>query len=83
MMVSRYADRPQVGLWPLGLRDKLPTIPLPLLAQERATIDLQSALHQAYEAAGYADYIYTNAPTPPLQGADAEWVQQVITIQRT
>jgi hypothetical protein len=83
MMVSRYADRPQVGLWPLGLRDKLPTIPLPLLAQERATLDLQSALHQAYEAAGYADYIYTNAPTPPLQGADAEWVQQVITIQRT
>ena len=60
-----------------------PRFPLPLLAQERATLDLQSALHQAYEAAGYADYIYTNAPTPPLQGADAEWVQQVITIQRT
>ena len=78
VMVSRYEDRPQVSLWPLGLRDKLPTIPIPLLAQERATLDLQSALHQAYDAAGYEDYIYANAPTPPLQGADAEWAQQLI-----
>jgi hypothetical protein len=44
-MVSRYEDRPQTGLWPLALWDKLPTIPIPLLAQERATLDLQSALH--------------------------------------
>ena len=72
-MVSRYEDRPQVGLWPLGLRDTLPTIPIPLLAQERATLDLQSALHQAYDAAGYEDYMYANTPTPPLQGADAAW----------
>ena len=72
--------------WACGRLDcgtNSPTIPLALLAQERATLDLQSALHQAYEAAGYADYIYTNAPTPPLQGADAELVQQLITIQRT
>ena len=58
VMVSRYEDRPQVGLWSLGLRDTLPTIPIPLLAQERATLDLQSAVHQAYDAAGYQDYIY-------------------------
>jgi len=70
--------------WACGRSDCGPsTIPFPLLAQERATLDLQSALHQAYEAAGYADYIYTNTPTPPLQGADAEWMQQLITIQRT
>ena len=78
VMVSRYEDRPQVGLWPLGLRDKLPTIPIPLLAQERAILDLQSALHQVYDAAGYQDYIYANAPTPPLQGADAAWAHRVI-----
>ena len=77
-MVSRYEDRPQVGLWPLGLRNKLPMIPIPLLAQERAILDLQSALHQVYDAAGYEDYIYANAPSPPLQGADAEWAQRLI-----
>jgi hypothetical protein len=78
VMVSRYEDRPNVGLWPLGLRDRLPTIPIPLLAQERAALDLQSALHQVYDAAGYEDYIYANEPNPPLRGADAEWAQQLI-----
>jgi hypothetical protein len=78
VMVSRYEDRPNVGLWPLGLRDKLPTIPIPLLAQERAVLDLQSALHQVYDAAGYEDYIYASEPHPPLQGADMEWPQRLI-----
>ena len=77
-MVSRYEDRPNGGLWPLGLRDKLPTIPIPLQAQERAALDLQSALHQVYDAAGYDDYIYAHEPDPPLQGADAEWAQRLI-----
>ena len=78
VMVSRYGDRPDVGLWPLGLRDQLPTIPIPFLAQERAALDLQSALHQVYDAAGYEDYIYTYEPNPPLQGADVEWAQRLI-----
>jgi Protein of unknown function (DUF4058) len=78
VMVSRYEDRPNVGLWPLGLRDKLPTIPIPLLAQERVVLDLQSALHQVYDAAGYEDYIYTHEPIPPLQGVDVEWAQRLI-----
>ena len=78
VMVSRYEDRPNVGLWPLGLRDKLPTIPIPLLAQERAVLDLQSALHQVYDAAGYEDYIYASEHHPPLQGADMEWAQRLI-----
>jgi hypothetical protein len=30
VMVSRYEDRPDVGYWPIGLRDPLPTIPIPL-----------------------------------------------------
>jgi hypothetical protein len=78
VMVSRYEDRPNVGMWPLALRDPLPTIPIPLLAQERAVLDLQSALHQVYDAAGYEDYIYASEPHPPLQGADAEWARRVI-----
>jgi hypothetical protein len=80
VMVSRYEDRPQVGLWPLRLRDRLSTIPIPLFNQERATLDLQSALHQAYDAAGYEDYIYLHEPNPPLQGEDAEWAQQLIAV---
>lgn len=77
VMVSRYEDRPNVGLWPIGLRDPLPVIPIPLLAGEQARLDLQAALHQTYDAAGYEDYIYANQPEPPLQEDDAQWAQQV------
>lgn len=78
VMVSRYEDRPNVGIWPIALRDSLPTIPIPLIAQEQATLDLQSALHQMYDAAGYEDYIYASEPYPALQGADAEWARRLI-----
>lgn len=63
-VVSRYEDRPNVGMWPLALRDSLPTIPIPLLAQEWVALDLQSALHQVYDAADYEDYIYASEPHP-------------------
>lgn len=78
VMVSRYEDRPNVGLWPIALRDKFPTIPIPLIAPERATLDLQAALHQVYDAAGYEGYIYASEPIPPLQGADVEWARRLI-----
>lgn len=78
VMVSRYEERPNVGLWPIALRDKLPTIPIPLIAPERATLDLQAALHQVYDAAGYEDYMYASEPTPPLRGDDAEWARRLI-----
>ena len=60
--------------------DILPTIPVPLLTQERATLDLQSALHQAYDTAGYKEYLYANTPTLPLQGADAAWAKGLIAV---
>lgn len=78
VMVSLYEDRPNVGIWPIALRDPLPTIPIPLIAQEQATLDLQSALHQVYDTAGYEDYIYASEPHPPLQGVDADWARRLI-----
>ena len=35
VQVSRVEERPSVGLWPIMLRDPLPTIPIPLLAPIR------------------------------------------------
>ncbi len=79
VMVSRSQDRPDVALWPLGLRDCLPPIPVPLNAPDPpATIDLQPLLNRLYDAAGYADYIYTGEPQPPLGAADAEWARQIL-----
>jgi hypothetical protein len=66
----------RVGICPLRLRDRLPTIPIPLRAPDPdARLDLQQVLHDVYDAAGYEDYIYTGHPQPPLHPDDAAWVR--------
>jgi hypothetical protein len=78
-LVSRAEQRPSAGLWPIRLRDPLPTIPVPLRSGDAdASIDLQAALHRIYDAAGYEDYIYTGAPEPPLPAEDAAWAGQLV-----
>lgn len=79
VMVSRYRDRPQVGAWPIGLRDRLPSIPVPLgEPHESVELSLQAALHRAYDAANYGKYIYATEPQPPLEPADAAWARQYV-----
>lgn len=76
VMVSRYEERPEVGIWPLRLRDPLPIVPVPLRdPHPDATLDLMAALHHVYDAAGYADYIYRREPSPPLHPADQKWAE--------
>ena len=78
-IVSRAEDRPDVGVWPIRLRDPLPNIPIPLRdADPPAKLDLQEVLHRIYDAAGYQYYIYQGRPQPPLHPADVVWAQQFI-----
>jgi hypothetical protein len=82
-IVSRHADRvgdnPQAAIWPLGIRDPLPTIPIPLRAGEsEATLDLQAILHRIYDAADYQLFLYSSDPEPPLRVADAVWAVQIL-----
>lgn len=79
VMVSRVEQRPVADLWPIGLHDRLPVIPIPLRpADPEARIDLQEILHRIYDAAGYEDYIYTSRPDPELSPADREWAESLI-----
>ena len=79
VQVSRAEERPQVGLWPIMLREALPTIPVPLLAPDPdARLDLQALLHRLYDAGGYEDYIYNVAPQPPLSPADESWARGIL-----
>jgi len=79
VMVSRYENRPDVQLWPIQLRDPLPEIPVPLSGpDEAATLDLQAALQNSYDSAGYVDYIYEGTPDPPLAEADAAWASEIL-----
>jgi hypothetical protein len=76
-LVSRYEHRPVVGFWPIHLRERLPVIPVPLSgADSEVLLDLQAALDQAYDAAHYGNYIYTEEPQPPLSPDDVAWARQ-------
>ena len=79
VLVSRVEERPQAGLWPLSLRDRLPLIPIPLRRPDGdAQLDLQEVLDRIYDASGYEDYIYENAPEPALTPEDASWARQFV-----
>ena len=79
VMVARPADWPRAGVWPIGLRDPLPPIPVPLAEPDPdVRVDLQRLLHAIYDAAGYDRFIYAGEPDPPLRGEDAVWVAQFL-----
>ena len=76
VLVSRYKERPQAGLWPIRLREPLPIIPIPLKAPDPdVRLDLKKALDRVYDAAGYRKYIYDSPLEPPLIEADAAWAE--------
>jgi hypothetical protein len=79
VLVSRYADRPKVDFWPIGLRERLPVVPIPLLPPDAdVLLDLQALLDRVYDAANYGKYIYDETPQPPLSAADAAWARQFV-----
>lgn len=77
-MVSRPWKRPNADLWPLHLRDPLPSIPVPLRRGEsEPLVDLQAVLHRTYDEAGYAPRLYRHDPQPPLPPDDAAWAAEI------
>jgi Protein of unknown function (DUF4058) len=80
VLVSRMEECPEVGLWPIQLRERLPDIPIPLRAPDAdAHLDLQALLHRVYDLSAYEDYIYDTAPDPPLAVDEAEWAKQILS----
>ncbi|RUL87897.1 DUF4058 family protein [Tautonia sociabilis] len=77
--VSRAERRPKAEFWPIGLREPLPTIPVPVRAPDPdARLDLQRILHRIYDAAGYQYDIDDGHPDPPLSPEDAAWAASLI-----
>lgn len=78
-MVSRPGARPKADVWPVKLRDPLPSVPIPLReGEDEAVVDLQAVLHQVYDGARYERKIYRNDPEPKLPPADAEWAKGIL-----
>jgi hypothetical protein len=76
---ARLENPPQAQVWPIRLRDPLPTIPIPLRPGEaEPMLDLQQVIHDVYDAAGYELYIYDGPPEPRLGPDDAAWAANLV-----
>jgi hypothetical protein len=78
------ADRaPKVDVFRWRLRDRLPTIPIPLRAPDKdARLNLGEALRTAYERGRYDRKLrYSRPLDPALDEADAKWAAELL--QRT
>ena len=79
--VTRSDLLTQYEIYPIGLRNRLPTISIPLAADEGAVpLDLQAVFEQAYEVGPYAkrvDYADPSRITPPLSPDDATWAAEI------
>jgi len=83
VLVSRYEQRPNLDFWPLLLPQRLPVIPIPLIAPDPdVVLDLQAVLNHTYDAAEYAKYIYGETPEPALSVEQEAWARQFVPIGR-
>jgi len=81
VMVCKAGERPRSSVWPISMRQSLPTIPIPLLAPDPPVpLALGQALRTAYERARYDLRVdYRQPPVPPLSLADVAWAAALLT----
>ena len=81
VIVSRGTDRFNARCWPIGIRQKLPVIGIPLRGKDpEVLLDLGAVLGRVYERAAFQRTIdYRKTPIPPLKGADEVWAKQLIS----
>jgi hypothetical protein len=80
VMVCKAGERPRSSVWPIIVRQPLPTIPIPLLLPDPPVpLDLGQALRTAYERARYDLRVdYHKPPIPPLSPVDAAWAAPLL-----
>jgi hypothetical protein len=76
----RRAGRPaRWEVYPLPLRQPLPSVPVPLREKESdVLLDLQPLIHRVYSAGGHDDIDYRRPPEPPLEDGDEEWADGLL-----
>jgi uncharacterized protein DUF4058 len=69
-----------VEVYRASLREKLPTIKIPLRQSDAdVLLDLQALIEQCYRNGSYEEDIdYQNDPEPPLGKSDARWAQALL-----
>jgi len=80
VILSRRPRRPLADVWRIGLRQPLPTIPIPLSDGEADVLmDLQWVFNEVYDRAGYGVMLdYALPVEPPVDADDTSWIQAVL-----
>jgi hypothetical protein len=72
VVIGRAWRRPEAQVWAVGLREVLPTVPIPLRETDaEPLLPLQVLFAQTFERRGFAKFIYDNTPDPQLSTDDA------------
>jgi hypothetical protein len=80
ILISRGDERARTRFWPVGARQVLPVIGIPLRGKDPdVPLDLGAVLRTVYDRAAYDMTVdYRKDPHPPLEGADATWARDLL-----
>jgi hypothetical protein len=80
VLVSRGGHPRRSQLYPIALRQPLPSIPIPLRSgEEEPHVDLQQVLHTVYDRGAYGRGLnYQAEPAPPLPPDEAAWADRLL-----
>jgi len=79
--LSRWQRRPFTQIWPIALREPLPTVPVPLLPPDPdVPLNLQAAVKACFDLVGYERLLDYSGPPPlpELSEEDAAWVTETL-----
>jgi hypothetical protein len=79
VFVARAGARPNVEVYHWGLRDPLPTVPVPLRPPDPdLPLELRNIFSLRYERGRYSRALrYTQPPVAPLSADDRAWAAQL------
>jgi hypothetical protein len=84
VFISHAEHRPDCGVWPIQIQERLPRIPVPLSGSETVPLDLETVLKTIYSAAAYADMLhYEHGAEPPLSPPEAAWAEALLAGARS
>ena len=83
--LGRARNRPRVHVWPIQLQDRLPRLPVPLVAPDPdVVLDLGAVVRDVYERGAYSRRINYTQPVPPpdLTAEEQTWVDTLLAAYR-